>query len=642
MTRTIATAAAVLLGAGAASAATLGLGPWTPIFKGVDVAHGTNNPNITYPDKMVMHVVRVDLTDPDVHLFATPRITSPSYEARVRETSAMTVARFLQTHQLQVAINANFFSTDANFGSPNYYLPEGTPMVVEGQLFSRGVQVAGQRAGDSAAAMIFDASNVARFIPTNWPAAATNGIYTAVTGLYPLVVNGVNIGRAYLGNPDQVHQVNPRTIFGLSQDDKTLFLMTIDGRQGPFSDGSLDYESGAWLLAVGAYNGMNMDGGGSATLVQADSTGAPKLLNYSAAAAPNNSGNLRVVGAHFGVFAKPVPGFFNNVQALPDDASAGIAWSTYQAANASIQYGTTASLGQSGPSAVAFSTNHTALLTGLQPDTQYFYQISGNAPGGILNTSPLYTFTTTNYASTNHVFDVTNSWSFTTANLDGVNWTATNYDDSAWNPGGPGLLWIDVRATPDADVQPKNTQLPAAGNGYPYVTYYFRTHVQFSNPGPGDALTVNAWVDDGAVFYLNGVEAYLLRMNPSPKNSDIAVGYACAGDAVLTCPDVFSFPATAAVNGDNVLAVEVHNFNAFSLDITFGMTLDYSSPTGSPPQLSVGTTNGTPVLNWSRNGFSLQSASTPAGPWTDLPGPVVTGPYSPSSAKGATFYRLHR
>ncbi len=53
-------------------------GPWTPIFKGVDHAVGTNNPSVpgNFPELQVVHCIRVDLTDPDIQLFATPRASS--------------------------------------------------------------------------------------------------------------------------------------------------------------------------------------------------------------------------------------------------------------------------------------------------------------------------------------------------------------------------------------------------------------------------------------------------------------------------------------------------------------------------------------------------------------------------------------
>src|SRR5438046_5883154 len=53
-------------------------------------------------------------------------------------------------------------------------------------------------------------------------------------------------------------------------------------------------------------------------------------------------------------------------------------------------------------------------------------------------------------------------------------------------------------------------------NGYPYTTYYFRTHFTSANSAPGTALLFSSYIDDGAVFYLNGAELYRVRMDPPP------------------------------------------------------------------------------------------------------------------------------
>src|SRR5262245_6132662 len=51
------------------------LGPWVPMFKGVDHAVGTNTAaGGGYPDLMVVHFMRVDLTDPDIRFYASPRL----------------------------------------------------------------------------------------------------------------------------------------------------------------------------------------------------------------------------------------------------------------------------------------------------------------------------------------------------------------------------------------------------------------------------------------------------------------------------------------------------------------------------------------------------------------------------------------
>ena len=94
------------------------------------------------------------------------------------------------------------------------------------------------------------------------------GAYTGVSGLYTILANGVNVGHGYINDQGTFpHGVNPRTVFGLSQDRHYLYLMAINSRQAGYSDGDLDWEAAAWLLLAGAWDGANMDGGGSTCLV---------------------------------------------------------------------------------------------------------------------------------------------------------------------------------------------------------------------------------------------------------------------------------------------------------------------------------------------------------------------------------------
>ena len=77
-------------------------------------------------------------------------------------------------------------------------------------------------------------------------------------------------------------------------------------------------------------------------------------------------------------------------------------------------------------------------------------------------------------------------------------------------------------------------------------------------------------LDDGAVVYLNGTEVLRVRMG----SGNIGFGTFAAqtvSDAVLEGP--FSLPADALVVGENVLAVEVHQTNANSSDVVFGLSL---------------------------------------------------------------------
>jgi exopolysaccharide biosynthesis protein len=61
--------------------------------------------------------------------------------------------------------------------------------------------------------------------------------------------------------------LHPRTAVGFSADGKKMFLLTVDGRQGAFLLGLNLKDLASILREMGAYNALNLDGGGSSTLV---------------------------------------------------------------------------------------------------------------------------------------------------------------------------------------------------------------------------------------------------------------------------------------------------------------------------------------------------------------------------------------
>ncbi|MFD2078770.1 3',5'-cyclic AMP phosphodiesterase CpdA [Actinopolymorpha cephalotaxi] len=93
--------------------------------------------------------------------------------------------------------------------------------------------------------------------------ADDKAIRTALNGRQLLVVNGV-AQRASAGN--NVPPA-PRTAVGFSRDGTKMFLLAADGRQPAFSDGLGLDELAAMMVELGAYNAVNLDGGGSTTLV---------------------------------------------------------------------------------------------------------------------------------------------------------------------------------------------------------------------------------------------------------------------------------------------------------------------------------------------------------------------------------------
>ena len=83
------------------------IGPWTPIFKGIEHAVGTNFPDGVIPRLQVVHCMRVDLTNPAVQLFTDPRASG--YVANSRETLSLSTSNFVKQNGLSVAVDANFY-----------------------------------------------------------------------------------------------------------------------------------------------------------------------------------------------------------------------------------------------------------------------------------------------------------------------------------------------------------------------------------------------------------------------------------------------------------------------------------------------------------------------------------------------------
>lgn len=346
--------------------------------------------------------------------------------------------------------------------------------------------------------------------------------------------------------------------------------------------------------------------------------------------------------------AQPLPGFITGAQVEASGTTANVVWTTAAPAVSWLEYGPSTTYGRFSATNTVPSLRHVVTLAGLAPGSSCCVRIQSTA-GGLSYALPVR-FTTTNFALTVRLFDLAGVWSYSTNNFDGVNWMDPGYNDSGW-PSGPGLLWVDTRAGgPNAAVQPKQTQMPSnAVTGFPFVTYYFRKHFQFAASPAGAGLAFSNYIDDGAVFYLNGVEIYRTNMTRAPAaiwNTNLAAAYNCGGDA--TCPALFTLSGSLLaplVTGDNVLAVEVHNYSARSPDITFGCALQALLPGTEPPALRVlAAGNGSLWLYWNGEGFTLQQAAAlvpGATLWTDAPGPVTQSP-AVLVPSGATFYRLRR
>ena len=143
---------------------------------------------------------------------------------------------------------------------------------------------------------------------------------------------------------------------------------------------------------------------------------------------------------------------------------------------------------------------------------------------------------------------------------------------------GEGLLGFEVDSLPQTIGTPlTNPQL-----NDPFVTtYYFEreftlSQAQYDDFADGLAeLQLNHLIDDGALFYVNGVEAHIgggvYRDDMPPGPIDAATFSNGSGDAVLVGPVTIS--ADDLLVGTNRISVEVHQANTGSTDVVFGLEL---------------------------------------------------------------------
>lgn len=219
------------------------------------------------PRPIVIHVVSIDLTAPGIRVRVGPGEPTPDQT----ETTAYTVSEFLTQFDLQLAVNASFFYPFEEKTPWNYYPHSGDRVNVVGQAISNGKPYS--EAETHWPVLCFLANDRAHiFNQANCP----DGTQQAVAGNQILVADGkpVAIDQA---SSDQVKPY-ARVAVAIDRSGQKLWLIVIDGKQRFYSQGASLPELAEIVTQLGADAAINLDGGGSTTLVTNTSTGAT-LLN---------------------------------------------------------------------------------------------------------------------------------------------------------------------------------------------------------------------------------------------------------------------------------------------------------------------------------------------------------------------------
>jgi hypothetical protein len=287
----------LLVSLGAAGVGALLFGIWY-IFRPLPEAiqNVTLFPGITYtreivrdPFPQIRHIVKIDLTTPGLSFLVTPADNAEGFPYQARTTT-----QFLSEQHLQLAINGDYFRPFEDI-IIRYYPRQGDQGEVNGYTVARGeVVTQGYSPLKVQRTLFITADNRVSFIE---PPAEP--VYTAISGKPMALIEGEIPPITTKWQPEYLTERNPRTAIALDQAGTTLMLFLIDGRQPNYSEGATLPELGAIIRAHGGWNALNLDGGGSTTLVIQGADGKPIILN-----SPIHNripGRERPVANHFGL-----------------------------------------------------------------------------------------------------------------------------------------------------------------------------------------------------------------------------------------------------------------------------------------------------------------------------------------------------
>lgn len=227
-----------------------------------------------------------------------------------------------------------------------------------------------------------------------------------------------------------------------------------------------------------------------------------------------------------------------------------------------------------------------------------YYTLNGEDPrlaGGAVNPNALL------YTATGGTFTETvvrmgfSPWTYLYDGADqGTAWQLLSFDDSAWQ-AGPGQLGFG-----DND---------EATNIGPRVfgrrTAYFRHQLNIAEVSQITAIDITLLHDDGAVVYINGQEVGRVFMPAGSIYFDTPA--AVQGENTIT---VFNGISAAVLNeGDNIIAVEVHQRTDNSSDVSFDMALDVTR-TVQPTQVTLDKSVCIKTRIMDQNSWSAMSTDT--------------------------------
>jgi hypothetical protein len=217
----------------------------------------------------------------------------------------------------------------------------------------------------------------------------------------------------------------PPAISGVGTSSITASAATISWTTDEASDSQVEYgTSTAYGSSTGLATGLVTNHSTSLTGLQ------PSSLYHYRVKSRDGAGNLATSSDFtFTTTGDTTPPTISGVGTSSITASAAtISWTTDEASDSQVEYGTTTAYGSSTGLATGLVTNHSNSLTGLQPSTLYHYRVKSRDAAGNLATSGDFTFTTTGDTTPPTISAVGASRG--SSNSETISWTTNEASDS--------------------------------------------------------------------------------------------------------------------------------------------------------------------------------------------------------------------
>jgi hypothetical protein len=228
-------------------------------------------------------------------------------------------------------------------------------------------------------------------------------------------------------------------------------------------------------------------------------------------------------------------------------------------------------------------------------------------------TSRTVTITATNDPAFTYIITNQSAWRyFDTTNYPDATWVNVGFDDSGWSNGVADFGYGNVSGGNYDNIHPQTTLVRGAADAVRPPSALFRKHFNIADRNAFTNLVVKLLRDDAAQVYINGTLVYSNNIAGDALLTAYAAANPDDGTVYYTSTELI-VPNAVLVDGNNVVAVAVHQQSGTSSDITFDLMLlgqpASVAPTRPPVGFSYAGSN--LVITWpdSFTGFTLKEAT---------------------------------